>query len=475
MSSETPNSGGAKSGGSSRTMLIVGVVIVAVAGFFGVQYYNNQQAEIAAQAEMAAAAEAEAAAAAAKEAEMAAEAAAKEAEMAAAAEAEKAAEMAKEAEMAAKEAADKAAEMAKDAVDGAKEAAGDAMDAAGDAVEGAKDMVEGAMESAKDTMGAAAETAMAAVGGSDATPAIIYDLGGKFDKSFNESAFNGATGWSEETGKEFVDLELQNDAQREQALRQFARRGSNPIVVPGFLWGAALDKVAPEFPDTQFAIIDMVVDQPNVRSILFKEEEGSYLVGALAAMKSETGKLGFVGGMDISLIHAFACGYAQGAMAINPDVEVYQNMTGTTPAAWNDPVTGGELAKAQFNRGADIVFHAAGGTGLGVLQAAADEGKLAIGVDSNQNHLQPGTVLTSMIKRVDVAVADTFEDGVGNTWSAGIQSLGLEQDGVGYALDEHNESLITDEMKAKVEELRAKIIAGEIVVHDYRSDDSCPV
>ena len=308
-----------------------------------------------------------------------------------------------------------------------------------------------------------------------ADPAVIYDLGGKFDKSFNESAYNGATGWSEATGNPFQDLELQNDAQREQALRQFARRGSNPIVVPGFSWAAALEKVAAEFPDTNFAIIDMVVDAPNVRSVVFNEHTGSYLVGALAAMKSETGKVGFVGGMDIPLIHKFFCGYAQGAKAINPDIEIFENYTGTTPAAWNDPVTAGELAKASFNRGADIVYAAAGGSGLGVLQAAADAGKFSIGVDSNQNYIQPGSVLTSMVKRVDVAVASAFSDQVDGNWTSGFQVMGLANDGVGYALDEHNEALITDEMKAKVDELSAQIQSGDIVVHDYTSDGTCPV
>ena len=312
-------------------------------------------------------------------------------------------------------------------------------------------------------------------GSAVADPAVIYDLGGKFDKSFNEAAYNGATGWSEKTGTPFVDLELQNDAQREQALRQFARRGSNPIVVAGFAWAAALEKVAPEFPDINFAIIDMVVDAPNVRSVVFAEHNGSYLVGALAAMKSETGKVAFVGGMDIPLIHKFYCGYAQGAKAINPDVEVFENYTGTTPAAWNDPVTAGELAKAAFNRGADVVFAAAGGSGLGVLQAAKDEGKLAIGVDSNQNHLQPGSVLTSMVKRVDVAVASAFSDQMDGNWTSGFQLMDLGNGGVSYSVDEHNEALLSDEMKAKAEELSSQIQSGEIVVHDYTSDDSCPV
>jgi basic membrane protein A len=312
-------------------------------------------------------------------------------------------------------------------------------------------------------------------GSAIADPAIIYDLGGKFDKSFNDSAYNGATGWAKDTGGSFRDLELANDAQREQALRKFASSGSNPVVVAGFSWAAALTKVAAEFPDTNFAIIDMVVDAPNVRSVVFNEHEGSYLVGALAAMKSETGKIGFVGGMDIPLIHKFYCGYAQGAKAINADIVLFENYTGTTPAAWNDPVTAGELAKAAFNKGADIIYAAAGGSGLGVLQAAADEGKLSIGVDSNQNYIQPGSVLTSMLKQVDVAVASAFTDGTTGTWTSGFNVMGLANGGVGWSLDEHNKDLITDEMKAKVEELSAKIISGEIVVHDYTSDSTCPV
>ncbi len=306
-------------------------------------------------------------------------------------------------------------------------------------------------------------------------PAVVYDLGGKFDKSFNEAAHNGAERFTKETGQAYRDFEVQNASQREQALRNFARRGHNPVVGIGFAQAQALEKVAKEFPDTNFAIVDMVVDLPNVRSIVFKEHEGSYLVGMLAAMASKTGKVGFVGGMDIPLIRKFACGYVQGAKAVNPDIEVYQNMTGTTGAAWNDPVKGGELAKSQFDRGADVVYHAAGGTGLGVLQAAADAGKLGIGVDSNQNYLHPGSVLTSMLKRVDNAVFEAFSDGASGNWSSGIQALGLQEEGVGYALDDNNAKLITDDMKAKVDEARAKIISGDIEVHDYMADNACPV
>ena len=212
-------------------------------------------------------------------------------------------------------------------------------------------------------------------------PAVVYDLGGKFDKSFNEGVHMGAEKFKKDTGAEYRDFEPQNDAQREQALRRFARDGFCPIVAVGFSQETALKKVAEEFPKIKFAIIDAVVEKPNVQSIVFKEHEGSFLVGLLAAQASKTGKVGFVGGMDIPLIRKFACGYVQGVKYAKKDAEVFQNMTGTTGAAWNDPVKGGELAKSQIDRGADVVYHAAGGTGIGVLRAAADAGKLGIGVD----------------------------------------------------------------------------------------------
>ena len=306
-------------------------------------------------------------------------------------------------------------------------------------------------------------------------PAVVYDLGGRFDRSFNQAAYTGAEKYKEDTGTEYRDFEIQNDSQREQAMRNFARRGMNPIVAIGFSQASALEKVAKEFPETKFTIVDMVVDLPNVQSVVFKEHEGSFLVGVLAAMASETGKVGFVGGMDIPLIRKFACGYAQGVKYSNGDAEVFQNMTGTTGAAWNDPVKGGELAKSQFDRGADVVYHAAGGTGVGVLQAAADAGKLGIGVDSNQNGLHPGSVLTSMLKRVDVAVYEAFEAAANDTWEQGLTILGLAEGGVDWALDENNESLITDEMKAAVAEAKEAIISGNLEVHDYMSDSACPM
>ncbi|KPB02223.1 BMP family lipoprotein [Ahrensia marina] len=308
-----------------------------------------------------------------------------------------------------------------------------------------------------------------------AEPAIIYDLGGKFDKSFNEAAYNGAEKYKEETGTSYREFEIQNDAQREQALLKFAEDGNSPIVVAGFSWAQALEQVAKDFPDTKFAIIDMVVDQPNVRSVVFKEQEGSYLAGVMAAKASETGTVSFVGGMGIPLISRFACGYVGGVKSVNADAKVIENMTGDTPAAWNDPVKGGEITKAQIAQGSDVVFHAAGGTGVGVIQAAADAGKLAIGVDSNQNGLQPGSVLTSMVKKVDVAVYEAFKDGAeGGTWESGINVLGLKEGGVDVAMDDNNKELVSEEMMKAVEDARAKIVSGDVVVHDYMSDNNCP-
>ena len=309
----------------------------------------------------------------------------------------------------------------------------------------------------------------------DFKPAVVYDLGGKFDKSFNEGVHMGAEKFKNDTGTEYRDFEPQNDAQREQALRRFARDGYSPIVAVGFSQETALKKVAEEFPNIKFAIIDAVVEKPNVQSIVFKEHEGSFLVGLLAAKASKTGKVGFVGGMDIPLIRKFACGYVQGVKYANKDAEVFQNMTGTTGAAWNDPVKGGELAKGQIDRGADVIYHAAGGTGVGVLRAAADAGKLGIGVDSNQNGMHPGKVLTSMVKRVDVATYNVFDQAKKGTFKAGLQVLGLKEDGVAWALDDHNKSLITPAMKAAVDKAAADIKSGAIKVHDYMSDSKCPM
>jgi basic membrane protein A len=287
-------------------------------------------------------------------------------------------------------------------------------------------------------------------------PAVIFDMGGKFDKSFNQAGYQGAEQWKKETGKNYLEFEISNDTQRVQAIRRMAERGASPIISIGFAQASALQQVAKDFPKTQFAIIDAKVDLPNVQSLLFKEHEGSYVVGAMAALVSKTGKVGFVGGMDIPLIRKFQCGYEQGAKATNPKIEVFSNMTGTTSTAWNDPTRGGELAKAQFAKGSDVVFAAAGGTGVGV------------GVDSNQNHLQPGTMLTSMVKRVDVAVYNVLKG-----WKPGVSVLGLKEGGVDYAVDDNNAKLINPALKAKVDAVKADIIAGKIKVADYMADNAC--
>ncbi len=236
-----------------------------------------------------------------------------------------------------------------------------------------------------------------------------------------------------------------------------------------------MQKVAAEFPHVRFVIIDAIAKGDNVNSVLFREEEGSYLVGVAAAIASKSKKIGFVGGMDIPLIRTFACGYAQGAKATNAKVETMQNMVGTTAAAWNDPSKGGELALAQFDRGADVVFAVAGGSGLGTLSKAKEKGKLGIGVDSNQNYLHPGTMLTSMVKHVDNAIYDSFMQMKNGTWKAGVAYKGLKEGGVDWVVDKDNRAVVTPEIEKKVNEAKAAIIGGKIKVVDYRTANSCPV
>ena len=324
---------------------------------------------------------------------------------------------------------------------------------------------------------AAAAVALAAttVQGADFKPAVVYDMGGKFDKSFNEGVYNGVKRFTEETGIEVAEFEVTNEAQRQRAMERLVQRGATVLLGVGFGQADAISAVAEANPDVQFGIIDVFwLDQPNLRQYSFKEHEGSYLVGVAAALKSESGTVGFVGGMDVPLIRKFACGYVQGVKSVSADIEVLQNMTGTTPSAWNDPVKGGELAQSQIDRGADVVYHAAGGTGIGVIQTTADAGKLAIGVDANQNYLAPGKVLTSMVKRVDVAAYQHFMDAHTGMFSAGVVQLGLAEGGVDWAVDEHNRDLVAGEIEAAVAAARKAIVSGEIAVHNYEDDQSCP-
>ncbi|MBK1612893.1 BMP family ABC transporter substrate-binding protein [Rubrivivax gelatinosus] len=313
-----------------------------------------------------------------------------------------------------------------------------------------------------------ATATLAAAAAAGAQPAVIYELGGKNDKSFGEAAWRGAEQWKKETGKPYLEFEIANAAQREQAARRFAERGADPVVGVGFPQASAIEKVAKDFPKQRFAIVDMVVNLPNVQSFVYREHEGSFLVGMLAALASKTGKVGFVGGQDIPLVRKFLCGYEQGAKYANPKVQLLSAMTGSTNAAWTDPPRGAELTKAQIAQGVDVVFSAAGSTGFGIMQAAKDAGIYAIGVDSNQNHLHPGTMLTSMVKRVDLAVYQAFK-GV----QPGVTVLGLKEGGVDYALDQYNAKLITPAMKAKVDQAKADIVAGKLKVIDYTVAGAC--
>ena len=304
---------------------------------------------------------------------------------------------------------------------------------------------------------------------------IVYDAGGKFDKSFNQSAYEGAERFKKETGIPYKEAQASSDTQAEQVLRGLARMHLDLIAAIGFSQTQAVQKVAKEFPAVHFVIIDSVAKGDNINAVLFREEEGSYLVGTAAALASKSKKIGFVGGMDIPLIRTFACGYTQGAKATAPKIEVMQNMVGTTGAAWNDPAKGGELARAQFERGVDVVFAVAGGSGMGTLQQAKEKGKLAIGVDSNQNYLHPGTMLTSMVKHVDNAIYDSFMQMKNGTWKAGISYKGLKEGGVDWVVDKDNRALITPEIEKRVLGARKDIIDGKVKVIDYRVGSSCPV
>lgn len=315
----------------------------------------------------------------------------------------------------------------------------------------------------------------ASVHAADPKLAVIYDAGGKFDKSFNQSASEGAERFKKETKIGYLEVQVANDTQTEQVLRNLARKNIDLIAAIGFVQSQAVQNIAKEFPKTKFVLIDGVASGDNVSSVLFKEQEGSYLVGVAAAMASKSKKLGFVGGMDIPLIRAFACGYAQGAKAVDPKIEVTQNIVGSTASAWNDPAKGGELARAQFERGVDVIFAAAGGSGIGALQAAKEKGKLAIGVDSNQNYMHPGTMLTSMTKRVDQAIYDSFMQVKNGTWKAGIINKGLKEGGVDWALDQDNRKLITPEIEKRVNAAKQDILSGKVKVIDARETSKCPV
>src|SRR6266536_495034 len=314
---------------------------------------------------------------------------------------------------------------------------------------------------------------------------IVFDIGGKDDRSFNAAAWAGAK--CAQTGKwpdgaschksplpiVLRDIEPGNPTSIEPAMRAFAERNYDLIIGIGFAQTPIIELVAKDYPNIRFAIVDGVSNLPNVASLVFKEHEGSYLVGMLAAKTSKTGTIGFLGGMDIGLIHRFKGGYEEGARAVNPNIRVIPNYVGVTDAAWNNPGKGKEIALAQISKGADVIFTAAGNSGLGAFDAVEQAGKqdgrathFVIGVDSNQNMVKPGFVLTSMVKHVDNTVYQIVEDDVTHRFSPGLHVFGLDKEGVGYAMDQFNKDLITAETIKQAEEAKQKIIQGDIKVTD---------
>ena len=310
---------------------------------------------------------------------------------------------------------------------------------------------------------------------------IVFDIGGKNDRSINAAAWEGVKRAERELPVCVYDVEPGNPTSIEPAMRAFAEKNFDLIVGVGFAQGPIMQRVAMDYPNVKFAIIDGVIfeadgktPKSNVASLVFREHEGSYLVGMIAASKSKTGVLGFLGGMDIPLIHRFQKGYEEGAKAVNPNARVISNYVGVNDAAWNNPAKGKELALAQIEKGADVIFTAAGNSGLGAFDAVEQYGrgpggeanKFVIGVDSNQNGVKPGFVLTSMVKRVDNAVYDAVKEVLEGRFEGGFHVFGLDKDGVAYALDQYNKPLISEEVLSKVNEAKDKIVVGEIKVTD---------
>jgi basic membrane protein A len=297
---------------------------------------------------------------------------------------------------------------------------------------------------------------------------LVFDIGGRGDKSFNDAAYAGLERARQELGASFVTLETSEGADREAQLRQLAAGPAEIVFGVGFLFSDDVKALAKEFPNKKFACIDFTVTPgealpPNLVALKFKEEEGSYLVGALAAMLSKTHKIGFVGGMEIPLIRKFQAGYVAGAHAVDPKCDVQVKYAGNSGNAFKDPTKGKELGLAEYHAGADIIFHASGSTGLGVFEAARETHHLAIGVDSDQYDEAPGFILTSMVKRVDTAVFETIRAVKENRFTGGIRTFGVADDGVKWVYDARNKALIPDAVKARVDSLQALIVAGKIV------------
>jgi basic membrane protein A len=296
---------------------------------------------------------------------------------------------------------------------------------------------------------------------------LVLDKGGKDDKSFNTSAYEGATKAQKELGIELKYVEATDNNSLEVLHRNFAQKKYDLVIGVGFAQLDAVKKVSALFPQTQFAIVDGDVSAPNVRALLFEEHEGSFLVGAAAAMKSKTGVVGFIGGMDIPLIRRFQKAYEAGVKHVNPKATVITNYIGVTGEAWNNPAKAKEIALAQIGKKADVIFHAAGASGSGLFDAAAEKKVFAIGVDSNQNWIKPGVVLTSMLKRVDVAVFETIKQANDKQFKAGVVRFGLKDSGVDWAVDKNNDKLWTAAEKTKLNDLKKQIVSKKVKVPDY--------
>ena len=296
---------------------------------------------------------------------------------------------------------------------------------------------------------------------------LVLDKGGKDDKSFNASAYQGAMRAKDQL-KAFVKyVEATDHNAFESLLRAFAQKNFDLVIGVGVAQADAVRKVAKQFPKIRFAIVDAEVKAPNVRSLLFEEHEGSFVVGAAAALTTKTGKVGFIGGMDIPLIRRFQMGYEAGAKYVSPRIRIISNYVGVTADAWNNPPKAKELALSQYSAGADVIFAAAGASGAGLFDAAEEKKKFAIGVDSNQNWIKPGFVLTSMLKRVDIAVLMTCQDAMLGSWSAGVKRYGLANQGVDYAVDQYNEGILKGAVREKLSSIKSQIVSGKIQVPDY--------
>lgn len=293
---------------------------------------------------------------------------------------------------------------------------------------------------------------------------LVLSIGGKEDKSFNQSAYEGFRKASKEFPIKSSFVEPRGLGEFETTLKKFAEDKYDLVIAIGFLQKSAVEKVAPLYPKTKFALIDAVAQGNNVASLLFREEEGSFLVGAIAGLMTRSGKVGFIGGMKSELIQKFEEGFRQGLWFVNQQAQLRVDYIGETPKAFEDVNRAVQLASNQFFRGVDIIYHAAGGAGRGVIMEASRLKKFAIGVDSNQNYIAPGRVLTSMVKRVDVAVFDIISKFVENRFTSGVHSYGLAEGAVGYALDEFNQDLLPYAVIKKVDELRDEIISGKIIL-----------